>query len=440
MTGGALGSAVREYVRERASHHLALLDEGLRESCSELTRFQSWIAARMRRLGLAVEEFHVDPEELVGQPACRRTLSREATKLRGGPNVVGSWPGEGRDGVLLFAHADKSPEMFLRGRSQPRLVERDGRLHGPGIADDVSGVTAMLSAVETSRRLGLVSRRRLLVASHLGKQLGVLGTHGLMRRFDPLDHAIYVHPAESGAGLGEIHVTSNGMVEFVIDVEGKPPDSADPIQTMYVDSAISAADKGVHVYQGLAAWAVEAGARHRKPEVEPGPDNPFALLLSGFEAGAGSLAYEVPLRCRLQGTVCFPPPTRMSEVQVEFERAFHRLVDEDPWLSRGHSSLEWGDNMGEAAETDLQGDLVSAARAAILEVTKEVPRLNRAYALSDTRYPLVDWKAQAIGLGPECGGLGTKDEWIDREQYLDTIAVVAELLQRLLSEDSPSPA
>ena len=83
--------------------------------------------------------------------------------------------------------------------------------------------------------------------------------------------------------------------------------------------------------------------------------------------------------------------------------------------------------------------LVSAARTAILNVTKEEPRLNYAYALSDTRYPLVDWKAQAIGIGPVCGDLGTKDEWIDREQYLDTIAVVADLLHRLLSTDSPSP-
>ena len=72
-------------------------------------------------------------------------------------------------------------------------------------------------------------------------------------------------------------------------------------------------------------------------------------------------------------------------------------------------------------------------------MTNEQPRLNCAYALSDTRYPLLDWKAQAIGIGPVCGGLGTKDEWIEREQYLDTIAVVAEILHRLLSEDSPGP-
>ena len=180
-----------------------------------------------------------------------------------------------------------------------------------------------------------------------------------MRRFGPVDHAIYVHPAESGAGLAEIHVTSNGMIEFVIDIEGKPPDSADPIQTMYVDSAISALDLGVEVYGVLAAWAGEAGARHRRPGMPPGPDNPFELLLSRFEAGAGSAAYEVPLRCRLQGTVCFPPSTTLPAVQAEFERTLDRLVEQNSWLARGHLSLEWGDNMGEAAETDLQGDLVS---------------------------------------------------------------------------------
>ena len=439
MTGGEFGRAAREDVRERALYHVALLDEGFRESCVDLPRFQSWVAAHMRRLGLDVEEFRVDPGELAGQPAYQRTLARDATGLRGGPNIVGTLRGEARDGVLLFAHADKSTEALAWGRSQPRMREQGGRLLGPGIADDVAGVAAMLSAVETSRRLGLAGRRRLLVASHLGKQLGILGTHGLMRRFDPLEHAIYVHPAESGDGLGEIHVTSNGMVEFVIDIEGKPPESADPIQTMYVDSAVSAADKGIQLYQGLAAWAKEAGVRQRSTGEETDPDRPFAMLLSRFEAGGDSLAYEVPLRCRLRGTVCFPPSTTLSNVKSEFERTFHRLVEGDPWLSRGHVALGWGDSMGEAAETDLQGVLVSAAKAAILRVTKEEPRLNLAYALSDTRYPLVDWNAQAIGIGPRCGGLGTKDEWIDREQYLDTIVVVADLLQRLLAEDSPRP-
>ena len=336
MTGREAGCSAREDVRERASYHLALLDEGLRESCNELTRFQSWIAKRMRQLGLEVMEFRVDPEELVGQPAYQRTLASNATELGGGPNIVGTWPGEGRDGVLLFAHADKSPETLLRGRSQPRLVEQDGRLLGPGIADDVSGVTAMLSAVETCRRQGLVSKRRLLVASHLGKQLGVMGTHGLMRRFDPLDHAIYSAPCgEWRRARGDTRDQQwHGRIRESISRANLRNRLIPSRPCMPIRRSARRTRESICI-RDSPPGPPQTRSRHRKTAVEGGPDYPFALLLSRFEAGADRLAYEVPLHCRLQGTVCFPPSTTLSDVQAEFERALDRLVEEDPWLSRG---------------------------------------------------------------------------------------------------------
>ena len=71
------------------------------------------------------------------------------------------------------------------------------------------------------------------------------------------------------------------MVEFLIDIEGKPPESADPIQTMYVDSRGQRSGQGeIHLYRGLSAWAAETRAAHRETAVEGGPDYPFELLLS----------------------------------------------------------------------------------------------------------------------------------------------------------------
>jgi acetylornithine deacetylase/succinyl-diaminopimelate desuccinylase-like protein len=209
---------IREDVRKNENNHLGLLAEAVKTSFSSLARFQSWVGEKMRHIGLEVEEFIVDPEDLVHQPACRKALQENPTALQSGPNMVGRLNGrKSGGGLLLFAHADKFPETFDWGRKHPDMVEREGRLFAPGIADDVSGVTAMLSAVETFRRLGFEHKRNLMAASVLGKQMSLYGTYGLMRRYEPMDHAIYVHPAESGDGLNEIHMASNGMIEFLID-------------------------------------------------------------------------------------------------------------------------------------------------------------------------------------------------------------------------------
>lgn len=142
--------AIREYAEKRKEHHLEVLEKCLKASFADLQEFQSWIAERMGEIGMEVDQFTVDREELAGQPAYQRTLRKNPSALRSAPNVVGTLPGTGGEGgILLFAHADKRPETFEWAHEQPDMVEQEGCLYGPGIADDVSGISAMLSAVET---------------------------------------------------------------------------------------------------------------------------------------------------------------------------------------------------------------------------------------------------------------------------------------------------
>lgn len=424
-------NVIREDVRKNENNHLGLLAEAVKISFSSLARFQSWIGEKMRQIGLEVEEFIVDPEELVHQPACQKTLRENPSALQTGPNVVGR--SAGRDsggGLLLFAHADKFPETFDWGRKQPDMVEREGRLFAPGIADDVSGITAMLSAVETFRRLGFERKRDLMVASVLGKQMSLHGTYGLMRRYAPLEHAIYVHPAESGDGLSEIHMASNGMIEFLIEIEGKPPDTSDPFQIIYPNSAVSAAEKGVYVFKGLQRWAVEASDRYRHSGLEKLTGQALALLVARFTSGTENLVYETPLRCLLEGTVSFPPSASLDTVQGDFQQAFERLVEQDPWLSHSHVSLEWGDHIGESVQSDEQSALLRMAAQVLADVTGRKPHYFYGHALSDIRYPLLYWHAQAFGVGPVCGDIGQESEWIDRKQYLATIVAVTQMLRK----------
>lgn len=424
---------IREEVRKNETYYLGLLAEAVRTSFSSLADFQSWVGEKMRQIGLQVDEFIVDRKDLANQPAGQKTLRENPSALQSGPNIVGRLTGQDSGGgLLLFAHADKFPETFDWGRKHPEMVEREGRLFAPGIADDVSGVTIMLSAVETFRRLGFERKRDLMVASTLGKQMSLYGTYGLMSRYEPMDGAIYVHPAESGDGLSEIHMASNGMIEFLIEIEGKPPDTTDPFQVIYPKSTVSAAEKGVYVFEGLHEWAVEASNRYRHLGLEKLTGQALALLVARFTAGTENLVYEIPLRCVLEGTVSFSPNASLDSVQGDFKEAFERLVKQDPWLADSHVRLEWGDNIGESVQSDEQSALLLMASQVLTDVTGREPHYYYGHALSDIRYPLLYWNAQAFGVGPVCGDIGKESEWIDQKEYLDTIVAVTQMLKQVV--------
>ena len=425
-------AAIRKDVEEQEAHHINVLREGLKASLTDLAGFQHWIGEEMKRIGMEVEEFLVDPAELLNQPAQRKTLRENPSALNRGPNMVGKVAGKGPGhGMLLFGHADKPPETSEWGRKHPDLVEDGNRLQGPGIADDVAGLTSMLGAVETFVRLGMEPQGDLLVASILGKQLGVFGTYGLMSRFGPVDAAIYAHPAESGNGLGDLKMTSLGMVEFHITIEGKSPDTTEPHQTIYSKSAVSAAEKGFYIAQGLLKWAAELAEQvfYRHAELEKLTGQGFALSIGSFVTGTDNLVYEIPTRCVLKGVVNFPPAVTLEMMQAELKGALDNLVKQDAWLAQSHAHLEWGDVIAESCQSDENSGFLLMAKQAIKDVTGKTPRYNYGHSASDLRYPMLWWNAQGFGVGPLAGDMGTETEYVERKEYLDTIIVLAEILK-----------
>ena len=423
---------IRKNVQENEAHHINVLRQGLKVSFFGRDNFQQWFAAQLERIGLEVQMFEVDPEELREQPAQQKTLRENPSALQRGLNVVGRVPGKslGR-GVLLFGHADKPPETYEWGKKYPDLIEKGNRLQGPGIADDIAGLTSLLGAVETYNRFGLEPEGDLLVASILGKQLGVFGTFGLVRRFGPVAGAIYMHPAESGNGLGDLKVASLGMAEFHITVDGKAPNTTEPHKTIYSRSGVSAIEKAMYLAQGIKQWAEEWAQKPeiQHPELEKAVGQSFAVSFGRLLSGADNLVYEIPTRAVIQGAINFPPTVRLADIQKDFELAVDHMAQADPWLKEDHVHLEWGDVIAESCQADVESEFVRVARKAITDVTGKTPRYNYGHSVSDLRYPFLWWKANGFGIGPLAGDMNTETEYVDRKEYLDTIIVLAEILK-----------
>jgi len=80
-------TAIREEVKKNEEYYLGLLREGAKVSFTNLADFQSWVMEKMRKIGLQVDEFIVDREELANQPAFQKMLRENPSALRSGtPN------------------------------------------------------------------------------------------------------------------------------------------------------------------------------------------------------------------------------------------------------------------------------------------------------------------------------------------------------------------
>lgn len=421
----------REVLEKNYAEHEQLLKDAYKASLVSVDHFQDWISKKFRELGMEAEEFRVRGSELKDQPSFRATYSDPDAIAEGPKNVLGYLNKDATDGILLYAHADKRPETYEWGKTMPDIKEKNGRYYGAGLADDVSGLAAMLSAVKLYQDLGYEPRKKVMIASILGKQGGVFGTYGLMRRYGPMNAAIYMHPAESGAGLNELKVASNGLIEFDIRVSGKGPDSTEVHQTIFSKSAVSAVDKLLYVYGELQKWAEKKSSEYHHDSVHQLAGQSFALTAGKFIAGEENETFEIPTAGSMKGTLSFPPNAQLDTVRREFEEELDRIKAADPWLAKGNLVCSYGDRVGESAESDLESAFIKDSVEVVKAFGKN-PEFFYGHSMSDIRYPLLNWNADAAyGIGPLAGDLATENEWVDKDEYILSIAILAELIRKV---------
>ena len=103
--------------------HVGILENAYETSIVSVETFQEWVFNTFKGIGVETEKFRVDSEEVKAQPAFRQTFADQRLKGKGPPNVLGRLNPSVRDGILIFAHADKHPATYEFGKQHPRLLE-----------------------------------------------------------------------------------------------------------------------------------------------------------------------------------------------------------------------------------------------------------------------------------------------------------------------------
>ena len=421
-------SNLNSLIQTKREQYVDVLRELLSKSAEGEEALQHEIAQHFMRLGCQVESISSKPNRFVLNSDFSTVRSvQDADRV----TVVGVQPGigEGRS-LLVFAHPDSEPVTETgKWQHDPFAGEiKNGRMYGWGIADDLSGVVAMLCALEAIQSVGLKLSGQVICASAASKRRAQ-GIYAVLEQDYHADAAIYLHPAESGAGLGDIKARSSGYMQFRITVRGQPPETSEPTHTPFYHLATNPIDKAWLVYHALTELAEQrAGRVHHPAYDEIGRST--NLHISHFHAGDAARPGRVPSAAIMTGAITFPPDEALADVQREFEAAVQQVTDSDMWLKKHPVQVDWLQGTS-GVEVSEESAIYQTVAGAIQAVTGTIPKVQSLHAGSEIRAPNLFKGIPTLGFGPLAGDnvqSGGSDEWVSIDDFINMVEVVAKIV------------
>ena len=339
--------------------------------------------------------------------------------------VVGRY-GRSEQQVLFWAHSDSEP-VDGSGWTRPLFdaVVDGGRMYGWGIGDDLVGVAMMLAAARLHHDTGLLDGRSVAFASVPSKQRAQAIIHALDNGVGGVG-SVYLHPAESGAGLGEIKAIASGLLRFHVRVHGRRPDTTEPGHTVFLHTAVDPLPIAARVIEALRALGEQRARSVYYAPVHDVIGRSTNVHVSHVEAGRRERLSQVPTTVDLYGSMTFPPSEPMADAQAALEQALDAVMRNDPWLAERPLELAWLVGI-QGAETGTDAAVYRATHDAIVATTGAAPHVNALHAASDIRNPVLHAGMPTVGIGPLVGDLtvsGGVDEWADVDDYMRGVEVV----------------
>jgi acetylornithine deacetylase len=405
--------------------YVALLRDLVRATQDGEASVQQVVTDRLRALGCEVETLPYFPQELsTDQQFADESAMDTAQRM----SLVGHHPGQmDARSLLFFAHPDSEPVETSDWVHDPFAGEiEDGRLYGWGVADDLLGVATMVCALEAVDAAALAPVGSVTLVSAPSKRVarGVISVldHGYVA-----DAALYLHPAESGAGLHEIKAFASGELWFRVTVPGRLPGTQEPGHTAFAHRAVNPLDKAWVLYHAFQSLAERRAQAVHHPLLDEAVGRSTNILLSYMQCGTAEKLSRVSPACVIAGSVTFPPGDDLGAVQNQIAEALRQAAQADEWLREHPPELEWLIGIN-AVEVPLDHPLYRTVAQAVAQVTGCEPHVNPLHSASDIRNPILQKGIPTVGLGSLAGNFsvsGGHDEWVDVEDYVQAIKVVS---------------
>jgi acetylornithine deacetylase len=319
---------IRAQIEKERASATELLQAWVRERSvqGEERSIQESIAERLRAMGLEVDLWVMEGEELMKHPyfvSPRNTFENS-------PNVVGVWKGTGGGrSIILNGHVDVvpagDPAQWVHDPFSGAII--DGKLYGRGATDMKGGNLASLLAIHVLQSLGVRLKGDVIFQSVVEEESGGAGTLATILRGYKADAALIPEPTNM-----KIFPKQQGSMWFRLTVKGRSAHGG----TRY--EGVSAIEKSMLVVQAIARLEKERNARISDPLYEKLPI-PIPINIGVIEGGKwpSSVADLV----KLEGRMGVAPGERMDDARAEMAAALKRLSEEDPWFAEHPVELEW---------------------------------------------------------------------------------------------------
>ena len=366
---------------------------------------QGFISETLRGMGLTVDQWVPDLDELAKHPAFYPAEGRD---FSGRPNVVGVYEGDPAARSLLFnGHVDTIPFTPVGDwQFDPLSGElRDGRILGRGSSDMKGGLAAMTMALKTLLDTGLRPRGSVILEYVIDEEVSGLGTLACVTRG---------YKADAGISLetSDLHVQPAciGRLWFVVEVRGKPAGISRRWE------AINALDKGYKI-----ARAIEdlEGIRVETLTHPLFPDNRGALPCAVGKFEAGHYASATPDRAVLRGSMGLLPQEDIEQVKRDFAAFIDSVCALDPWL-KTHPPRVWFEGLiAEGAEIPVDHPIVTTVANGFTQVTGTAPTISGRMGAADTRFLIRHGETPTVIFGPGVTAqMHATNEWLPLENLV----------------------
>ncbi len=411
-------AAIHQWLAEREHQAAQLLAQmtRCRSVQGQETEIQQLLAAQLERLGMEVDLWEPDGEELSSHPL----FASPRTDFAGSPNLAAKLPGSGGGrSFLLNGHIDVvpvgDPEQWTQDPWGGNLVE--GRLYGRGASDMKGGVAASLLALQALQGCGIRLAGDVIFESVMEEESGGAGTLAASLRGYRADAGLIPEPT----GLA-VFPKQQGSLWFRLTVHGRGAHGGSRYE------GVSAIEKAMGVVAAVLELEKERNSRITDPLYAA---TPIPVPINLGVIGGGEWPSSVPDRVALEGRMGVAPDETIQNAQAQMSRAISKLGQKDGWLAEHPVELEWFGARWLPCSLDPESELVRMLVEVVEEVRGESPAMVAAPWGTDAGLLGAAAGVPTVVFGP--GVVATAhqpDEYVLLEDVMTAAEVIALMLLR----------
>jgi acetylornithine deacetylase len=358
----------------------------IRSLSGEETAAQESVAAKMQEIGLEVDVWELDFDQLRQHPAYSTEVERE--HALGVVGVMGGAEGDEGRSLILNGHVDVVPAGDEANWHYPpwQGTIADGRVYGRGAVDMKGGLCCALFAAKAVHDAGVGLKGRLFLESVVGEEDGGVGTLAAVLRGYRADGAIVMEPTES-----IVVPAQAGALNFRVTISGLAAHGA------VRDEGVSAIEKFIPIYQALMDLERERNQDVHNPLFDRYAQ-PLPICVGTVRGGTWASTVAETLTFEGRFGVAVGEDTLAARRLLE--KSVSEAAQADSWLCEHPPQVEWWGGQFAPARTAVDHPIVTTTCAAFEDASGAQARVEGVPYGADMRLLVNQGKTPTVLYGP----------------------------------------